>query len=100
MFTKEDIFLNTNKNKTMENQILTSERISNFLGIEIEGDSNGMVEFQDVTDECTSIDDFIENAVAGQCFDQGENEGYVYKIRDEDNCYAVVVTGASLSYFC
>ena len=36
--------------KAMANQLLSAERISNFLGIEVEGDSNRMVEFPDETD--------------------------------------------------
>ena len=42
----------------MTNQLLSAERISNFLGIEVEGDSNRMVEFPDETD----IVDTEENA--------------------------------------
>ena len=34
----------------MANQLLSAERISNFLGIEVEGDSHRMVEFPDETD--------------------------------------------------
>ena len=34
----------------MANQLLSAERISNFLGIEINGDSNRMVKLPDETD--------------------------------------------------
>ncbi len=34
----------------MANQLLSAERIPNFLGIEVDGDSNRMVEFPDETD--------------------------------------------------
>jgi hypothetical protein len=36
--------------KAMANQLLSAERISNFLGIEVDGNSNRMVEFPDETD--------------------------------------------------
>ena len=83
----------------MATQLLSAEKISNFLGMEIDGDLNGMVEFIDVTNNFSSIEKFEEIAEAGTCFDLGGNDGYVYKICHENDYYTVVVTGATLSNY-
>ena len=45
----------------MANQLLSAERIPNFLGIEVDGDSNRMIEFPGETD----IVDTEESAAGG-----------------------------------
>jgi hypothetical protein len=81
----------------MANQLLSAEKVDSFLGIE-SNEENYF--FTDVIEDCKDIEDFQQNAELGQCLDLGGNEGYVYKIRDnEDNCYSVVLSGASLSNY-
>ena len=78
---------------------LSAQRISNFLGEGVWGNSIGMVEFKDVTDLCKDIQDFEENAEAGQCFKLGR-KGYVYKIKDKNgDHYSVVIAGDSLACY-
>ena len=83
--------------KKMETQLLSAEKVDLFLGIESNKEN---YEFLDVTEDCKDVEDFIKNSEAGQCFDLGESEGYVYKIKDENNdFYCIVKKGASVGYY-